>query len=86
MILFQLIESHCVPILMYAIEIIHVTDVSLKRKLRVAYNSAFQRIFRYRQFESVSALRAALGRPTWEALVQSIVENFETLGTFRVRL
>ena len=66
MILLRLVESHCVSILTYAIEVIHKDDVALRGKLRVAYNSVFRRIFRYRQFESVSALQAALGGPTWE--------------------
>ena len=39
MVMLRLIESHCVPILSYAIEIIHVADHDERRSLQVAYNS-----------------------------------------------
>jgi hypothetical protein len=55
-IMFSLIESHCISILTYAIEIIHVADSSARRKLRVAYNSVFRKIFGYRYHESVREL------------------------------
>ena len=45
MILLQLIESHCVPILTYASEIIHVANGDKRRSLRVAYNSVFRKLF-----------------------------------------
>ena len=69
MVLLSLIEAHCVPILSYAIEMTHVADRNERRSLRVAYNSVFRKIFGYRQFESVTNLQHALGRPTWEELV-----------------
>ena len=65
----KLLECHCVPILTYAIEIIFVLNRDERRQLRVAYNSLFRRIFRYRWSESVSALQSFLSRPTWEELV-----------------
>ena len=70
MVMLQLVESHCVPILTYAIEMVHVTNRDERRQLRVAYNSLFRKIFRYRWSESVSALQSFLGRPTWEQLVE----------------
>ena len=76
MILLQLLETHCVPILTYAVETIHVSDRDEKRSLRVAYNSVFRRIFGYRQFESVTNLQHAMGRPTWEELVDKRQSKF----------
>ena len=69
MILLHLIESHCVPILTLAIKMTVVLDRDERRSLRVAYNSIFRKLFGYRYFESVSNLQHALGRPTWEELV-----------------
>ena len=72
----QLLESHCVSILTYAIEVIHVADRDICRKLRVAYNSVFRQIFRYRTSESVTDLQQQLGRPTWEELIEKRNANF----------
>ena len=68
-VMLRLIESHCVPLLTYAIEFVHVSDRDERRQLRVAYNSVFRKIFGYRWSESVSALQQFLNRPTWEELV-----------------
>ena len=51
-------------------EVIHVVDRDERRRLRVAYNSIFRRIFGYRNWESVTDLQHALKRPTWEELVE----------------
>ena len=72
----RLLESHCVPLLTYAIEIVHVADQSERRKLRVAYNSVFRKIFGYRYYESVTDLQHSLGRLTWEELVAKRKESF----------
>ena len=69
-IMLRLVESHCVPILTYASEIIHVANRDDRRQLRVAYNSLFRKIFGYRRWESVTALQGFLNRPTWEQLVE----------------
>ena len=74
-------ETRCVPILTYAIEVIHVADAGARRQFRVAYNSVFRRIFNYRNWQSVRELQTCLSRPNWEELVESRVENF----TRRVR-
>ena len=66
----SLLESHCIPILTYGIEVIHVADSDAKRSLRVAYNSVFRKIFGFRNFESVRELQSFLVRPTWEELVE----------------
>ena len=75
-VMLQLIESHCIPILTYAIETIHVADRDQRRRLRVAYNSIFRRIFGYRDWESVTNLQHALRRPTWEELVVNRTAKF----------
>ena len=70
LVMLRLIEAHCVPILSYAVEILHVADPDVRRQLRVAYNSVFRKIFNYRRNESVRELQAFLSRPTWEELVE----------------
>ena len=69
-ILLQLIETHCLPILTYAIEVLQVSNRDENRSLRVAYDSIFRKIFGYRIFESVTELQHALGRKTWEELIE----------------
>ena len=70
MILLQLIETHCISILTYAIETIDVVNRDEKRSMRVAYNSIYRKLFGYRTFESVTNLQHSLGRHTWEELVE----------------
>ena len=72
----HLVETHCIPLLTYAIEVIFIANRDEKRQLRVAYNSIFRKIFGYRWSESVSALQAFLGRPTWEQLVERRTRAF----------
>ena len=69
-VMLRLLETHCVPLLTYAIEIIHVCDRDERRQLRVAYNAIFRKIFGYRRSESVTALQHFLNRPTWEELIE----------------
>ena len=76
LVMLRLLESHCIPILSYGIEVIHIADVNARRQLRVAYNSVFRRIFGYRKFDSVSELQSLLVRPTWEELVEKRKTNF----------
>ena len=79
----RLIEAHCIPLLTYAIEVIHVTDPHERRQMRVAYNSVFRKIFEYRRFDSVRELQGFLGRPTWEELMDKRKNNFQRkLGHF----
>ena len=75
-VMLHLVETHCVPILTYAIEVIHVSNRDERRQLRVAYNSLFRKIFGYRWSESVSALQAFLERPTWEQITEKRRNNF----------
>ena len=76
MVLLSLIESHCIPILTYAIEMTTVSNRDERRSLRVAYNSVFRKLFGYRYFESVTNLQHALGRLTWEELVDKHCSGF----------
>ena len=69
-VMLQLLESHCLSILTYAIEVIHVANNDERRRLRVAYNSLFRKTFNYRNWESVTDLQHSLQRPTWEELVE----------------
>ena len=76
LLMLRLIETHCIPILTYAIEVITVLDRDARRQLRVAYNSVFRRIFNYRSWQSVSELQTFLSRPTWEELVDKRINKF----------
>ena len=69
MVMLRLLEAHCIPILTYAIEIVHVKDRDCRRKLRVAYNSVYRKMFGYSYRESVTELQHCLNRPTWEELL-----------------
>ena len=75
-VMLHLAETHCIPILTYAVEVIHVVNQDERRQLRVAYNSVFRKIFGYRLRESVTALQEFLGRPTWEKLVDKRKSGF----------
>ena len=75
-VMLRLIETHCVPVLTYAIEVVHVTNVDERRQLRVAYNSVFRKLFNYRWRDSVTALQHSMERPTWEELVAKRHSNF----------
>ena len=63
--------------LTYAIDIIHVANRDERRRLRVAYNSIFRKVFGYRQWESVTELQHTLMRPTWEELIAKHHATFE---------
>ena len=76
LIMLRLLETHCVSLLSYAVEIVHVTDTGSRRKLRVAYNSIFRKLFNYSWRESVTILQHALGRPTWEELIAARKDKF----------
>ena len=76
MVLLRLLEAHCLPILTYASEIVHVINVDDRRQLRVAYNAIYRKIFDYDYNESVELLQHSLGRTTWEELVVNKKENF----------
>ena len=75
-VMLSLLEAHCTPILSYAMEVIHVADSAQFRKLRVAYNSIFRKLFNYSWRQSVTNLQHELGRPTWEELVESCKAKF----------
>ena len=76
MVMLQLLEVQCISILTYAIDVIHVADPDERRRLRVAYNSIFRKVFGYRDWESVTELQHALKRPTWEELIAKRTEKF----------
>ena len=76
MVLLRLIESHCLPILTYGVETIHVANRDERRSMRVAYNAIYRRLFGYRHFESVTNLQHSLGRKTWEELVELRQNSF----------
>ena len=77
-VMLQLLESQCISILSYAMEVIHVADRDECRRLRVAYNSIFRKLFGYRDWESVTELQHALQRPTWEELIEKRKAKFMT--------
>ena len=79
-IMLRLLEAHCIPILTYGIEVLHVRDRDERRKLRVAYNAAYRKIFAYSYRESVTELQHCLNRQTWEELTE------KRQSVFRARL
>ena len=78
LVMLRLLEAHCLPILTYGVEIIHVTNRDDRRQLRVAYNSIFRSLFQYSYYKSVSALQHALSCPMWEELLEKRKEKFLT--------
>ena len=76
MVMLRLLEAHCLPILSYAIEIIHVSDRDDRRQMRVAYNAIYRKLFGYLYRESVTLLQHTLGRPTWEEFVEKRKTGF----------
>ena len=72
----RLVETHCIPILTYGVEVLFVSDQGTRRQLRVAYNSIFRRIFNYRQWQSVRELQSLLSRFNWEELVEYRTSRF----------
>ena len=76
MVLLRLLEAHCIPVLTYGIEVLHVRDSDEFRKMRVAYNAVYRKVFGYTQRESVTELHHLLGRPTWEELIDKRKSTF----------
>ena len=76
MVMLRLIETHCIPILTYAIEIVHVRNRDKRRSMRVAYNSVYRKIFGYTWRESVTDLQHCLKRLTWEELTDKRKATF----------
>ena len=76
LVMLRLVESHCVPILTYGMEICHFSDYRERSKIRAAYNSLFRRIYGYRNYESVTDLQLSLACPTWELRIQELMESF----------
>ena len=76
MVMLRLLESHSLPILTYAIEIVHVSNRDDNRQLRVAYNAIYRNLFGYSYRESVTALQHALNRPTWEEMIETKRNSF----------
>ena len=72
----RLVETHCIPVLTYGIEVADSLDHRERSKIRAAYNSIFRQIFGYRTFESVTDLQLSLARPTWEMFCESRKDAF----------
>ena len=72
----KLVESHCVPMLTYGMEVAYFSDRRERSKLRAAYNSLYRKIFGYRTSESVTQLQLSLARPTWEMLIEKMKVGF----------
>ena len=69
LVMLRLLETHCLSILSYAIEVVHIADRRQKSKM-------FRKVFNYSWRESVTDLQHALGRPTWEELIAKRKDNF----------
>ena len=82
MVMLRLLEAHCLPILSYGIKVIHERDIDLRRKLRVAYNSIYRKVFGYTRRESVTELQHCLSRPKWEELIEKRKLSFQNRLSF----
>ena len=76
MVMLRLLEAHCIPILTYATETIHVVNRDDRRQMRVAYNSVYRKLFGYSYRESVTILQHSLKRFTWEELIENRKSSF----------
>ena len=72
----RLVQSHCVPLLTYGMEVAYLPDRCERSKIRAAYNSLFRKIFGYRWYESVTELQLSLASPTWELLIEKLKVSF----------
>ena len=57
----QLLESYCLPILLYATAAVKLSNEQLS-ELNAAWNSAYRRIFGFNKWESVRQFTGGLGR------------------------
>lgn len=57
----KLMETHCLPILLYAIESMNFNPVLLK-DINMWWNSVYRKIFKFNKWESVKCLICLLGR------------------------
>ena len=56
-----MIETHCLPVILYAIESLDIKGAELK-EMNAWWNSVYRRIFGYNKWESVKKLISELGR------------------------
>ena len=80
MVMLRLLEAHCLSVLSYGVEVIHVINRDDRRQMRVAYNAIYRKLFGYSYRESVTLLQHTLGRLTWEEFVESRRANFLRRG------
>ena len=57
----KLVESHCLPILLYAIESLNIKKDELS-SLNICWNAAYRNIFNFNKWESVKELICLMGR------------------------
>ena len=57
----ELLESQCLPILLYSIECLNLNDVQL-REINSWWNSVYRKIFGYNKWESVKEIICLFGR------------------------
>ena len=57
----KLVEAHCLPILLYAIESLNLNRVDLA-EINSWWNSVYRKIFHFNKWESVKQLICLLGR------------------------
>ena len=63
----SLMESYCLPILMYATAAIKLSNEQIN-EINASWNSVYRRIFRYNKWESVHSCIVALGRLDFKSL------------------
>ena len=76
----QLVESYCLPILLYATTAYHLS-LSQLNDLNVGWNSVYRRIFGFNKWESVTSFIGGLGRLNFKCLRDYSCLKFIKQGT-----
>ena len=68
MVKLELLEKHCLPLLMYCVESLSLSVNQIK-DLNIFWNSVYRKIFNYNRWESVKLLISLLGRLDMKHLI-----------------
>ena len=76
----HLMESHCLPVLLYATTALNFNREQL-RDLNAGWNSVYRRIFGFNKWESVKLFIAGLGRLDFKSLRSYLCLKFYKAGS-----
>ena len=75
----NLMESHCLPILLYATTAMNLTNEQL-HEINAGWNSVYRRVFGFNRWESVKAFIAGIGRLDFISLRTFLCLKFYKFG------